>query len=123
MIEKIERTSVIFLAVMIFVSIFLKRPVATFSLALGGVLAVINFWLLAHIVTKMINFSGRGRFALMVQAFFKFILLLALLWVILVYTSIDPVFLVMGLSVVILAILRESCGCGCSKTNSCSDQR
>lgn len=121
MIEKVERTSVIFLAIMIFVSIFLKRPLATFSLALGGALAIINFWLLVGIVTKILNFSGRGRFVLMVQAFFKFILLLALLWAILVYTTIDPLFLVIGLSVVILAILRESCGCGCSKENSCSN--
>ncbi len=121
MVEKIERTSIIFLSLMIFVSIFLKRPVATFSLALGGALAIINFWLLAGIITRILKFSGSGRFVLMAQAFFKFILLLALLWAILVYTSIDPLFLVIGLSVVILAILRESCGCGCSKEKSCSN--
>lgn len=83
-------------------------PATAVGLVAGGLLSIANLWILARLVVKATAFDDVHWAGLLGQLLFKFGLLGACLWVLVVPLSIDVFGLLVGLSVVLLgAILSQ----------------
>jgi len=82
-------------------------PGAT-GVAAGGLLALANFWVLARIVVKLTSGEEVAPAILIGRLFAKFVGLAAVLGVLVLVVEIDPIGLLLGLSVVVVAVIAAS---------------
>lgn len=99
----IERRNWKLLIVMVVASGFFRSFWLSGSLALGGAISVANFWGLRVIIERAL--ATRPRFLL--TLFLKFLGLLGLLFLLIVYGNVHKVAFVVGLSVAFLSVTWE----------------
>lgn len=99
----IERRNLKILIVMLVASGFFRSFWLSGSLALGGAISVANFWGLRVIIEKAL--ATRPRF--LVTLFFKFLALLGMLFLLIVYGNVHKVAFAVGLSVAFLSVSWE----------------
>ncbi len=74
----------------------------------GGLLALANFWVLARIVVKLTSGEEVPPAILIGRLFAKFAGLAAVLGVLVLVVEVDPIGLLLGLSVVVAAVIAAS---------------
>lgn len=99
----IERRGLVILAVFLVASGFFRSFWLSSSLAMGGVISMFNFWGLRTIIEKALNTRPRFLLAL----FIKFLLLLGVLFLLIVYANVHKVAFAVGLSVAFISITWE----------------
>ncbi len=105
---RIQRLSLLLLAVAILVSLFVGGTSVVLGVALGGGLAAANFYALRRIVGGLIaGGSGRKLATLTVLLTLKFGVLGVLLYLVITRLPVNPLALLAGISVVVLAIFIE----------------
>lgn len=111
-VERIERSAWALGALLIGASLLLRSATVTAGLALGVTLAVLNYRYLVRFVRKLLDPAKpplpRLRFALYLC---KYAVSAAVVVIALKYRIADPIALLVGASVLLPAILRESFGC------------
>ena len=95
----------IFILGSIAVAVFIRDVMAFFSFAVASAIVIFNFRLLKNIITKLVLKQEIGKKDLLITLPLKFILLLGILTVIVVYGNIKPAYFLMGLSTVFVSIL------------------
>jgi hypothetical protein len=78
------------------------------GVAAGGLLALANFWIVARIVVKLTSGEEVAPAILIGRLFAKFIGLGAAVGVLVMVVEVDPIGLVLGLSVVVAAVIAAS---------------
>lgn len=105
-ITQVERCNLaIFILGSIAVAVFIRDLMAFFSFAVASAIVIFNFRLLKNIITKLVLKQEISKKDLFLTLPAKFILLLGLLSVIVVYGNIKPFYFLMGLSTVFVSIL------------------
>ncbi len=105
-ITQVERCNLaIFILGSIAVAVFIRDLMAFFSFAVASAIVIFNFRLLKNIITKLVLKQEISKKDLFLTLPAKFILLLGLLTVIVVYGNIKPFYFLMGLSTVFVSIL------------------
>lgn len=105
-VTQVERFNlVIFILGSIAVAVFIRDVMAFFSFAVASAIVILNFRLLKNIIAKLILKQEIGKKDLLITLPLKFILLLGILTVIVVYGNIKPAYFLMGLSTVFVSIL------------------
>lgn len=99
----IERRGLVILALFLVASGLFRSVWLSGSLALGGVISMINFWGLRTIIEKALE--NRPRF--LIALFIKFLLLLGVLFLLIVYANVHKVAFVVGLSVAFISVTWE----------------
>ena len=105
-IPSIERNNAIILAVLTLGSIYFKSLAVTLGVLAGGIIIIVNFWLLRKIVERIIKKADKGAFFAL-SYIFKFIALSAILFAIIYSGVVDIIGLIVGLSTVFLGIALE----------------
>ena len=103
LLSDIERRGVVILAVLLVASGLFRSFWLSGSLAIGGVISMINFWGLRTIIEKALKTRPRFLFAL----FIKFLVLLGILFLLVVYANVHKVAFVIGLSVAFISVTWE----------------
>ena len=111
-VARIERTAWAIGALLVAASVLLRSATITAGVALGVLVAVLNYRYLVRFVRSLLD-SGvrslsRGRYLLY---FCKYAVSGAAVVAALKYRIADPIALLVGASVLLPAILRESVGC------------
>ena len=105
-VNQVERCNLaIFILGSIAVAVIIRDVMAFFSFAVASAIVIFNFRLLKNIITKLVLKQEIGKKDLLITLPLKFILLLGILTVIVVYGNIKPVYFLMGLSTVFVSIL------------------
>ncbi len=105
-ITQVERCNLaIFVVGSIVVAFLIRDLMAFFSFAVASAIVILNFRLLKNIITKLVLKQEIGRKDLLITLPAKFILLLGILTVIVVYGNVKAVYFLMGLSTVFVSIL------------------
>ena len=105
-VNQVERCNLaIFILGSIAVAVFIRDVMAFFSFAVASAIVIFNFRLLKNIITKLVLKQEIGKKDLLITLPLKFILLLGILTVIVVYGNIKPIYFLMGLSTVFVSIL------------------
>ena len=99
------RTAVIG-AVAIVASLPFGEKWISLSVALGVMIAIINFWLLQRVVRGFVEGMGSKGW-LLFQSLGKFVVLGVTLWWLLTKTSVEPLALLVGLSSILVPLFRE----------------
>ncbi|MDY6853896.1 MAG: ATP synthase subunit I [Thermodesulfobacteriota bacterium] len=99
----IERNNAIIFAVLALGSIFFKSLAVTLGVVIGGIIIIVNFWFLRKIAERIIKKSDKGAFFVF-SYIFKFIALIAILFVVIYSGIVDIIGLIVGLSTVFLGI-------------------
>jgi hypothetical protein len=110
-VERIERTAWVFGGFLLAASLLLRTPAVSTGVALGVLIAVLNYRYLVRFVRSLLESGARSlpraRFAL---HFCKYAVSAAVIVAALKYRIADPIALLAGASVLLPAILRESAG-------------
>jgi hypothetical protein len=105
-VNQVERCNLaIFILGSIAVAVIIRDVMAFFSFAVASAIVIFNFRLLKNIIAKLVLKQEIGKKDLLITLPLKFILLLGILTVIVVYGNIKPVYFLMGLSTVFVSIL------------------
>jgi len=105
-VTQVERCNLaIFILGSIAVAIFIRDIMAFFSFAVASAIVTLNFRLLKNIITKLILKQEISKKDLLITLPAKFLLLLGVLTVVVVYGNIKPVYFLMGVSTVFVSIL------------------
>jgi hypothetical protein len=78
------------------------------GVAVGGVIALANFWVLARIVVKLTSGEDVPPALLIGRLFAKFTGIGVVLGVLILVVEVDPLGLLLGLSVVVAAVIAAS---------------
>ncbi len=109
---RIERTAWMLGALIVAASVLLRSATITAGVALGVLVAVLNYRYLVRFVRLLVDSGARslprGRYLLY---FSKYLVSGVAIVAALKYRVADPIALLVGASVVLPAILRESIGC------------
>ncbi len=100
----IEKRSVQVLAVLLLGSLWFYTWAVSLGVLLGGAVAILNFHWLWLILDKVI-FDKQWLYG--IQVFFKFLVLVFVIFVILRYTEVNPIAFVAGSSALLAGILYE----------------
>ena len=105
-VNQVERCNLaIFILGSIAVAVIIRDVMAFFSFAVASAIVIFNFRLLKNIIAKLVLKQEIGKKDLLITLPLKFILLLGILTVIVVYGNIKPIYFLMGLSTVFVSIL------------------
>lgn len=105
-VTQVERCNLaLFILGSIAVAVVVRDIMAFFSFAVASAIVIFNFRLLKNIIAKLVLKQEISRKDLLISLPAKFILLLGILTVIVVYGNIKPVYFLMGLSTVFVSIL------------------
>jgi hypothetical protein len=105
-VTQVERCNLaIFILGSIAVAVFIRDIMAFFSFAVASAIVTLNFRLLKNIITKLILKQEISKKDLLITLPAKFLLLLGVLTVVVVYGNIKPVYFLMGVSTVFVSIL------------------
>ncbi len=104
----IEKLALVLVALATLISLFVADFSFTLGLAVGGVLAVGNFYALRRLMTGIMESKSSPRQALLtILLLFKFGVLGALLYLIIVFLPVDAVGMLLGVSLVVTSIFIE----------------
>ncbi|UCD85437.1 MAG: ATP synthase subunit I [Deltaproteobacteria bacterium] len=104
-IRNIEKLSLILLLVFTLISlVFVSLPI-TLGVLLGGAIVIGNFYWLSRLLEKALNGEGVSKLSLAVNFFVKSAFLLGSVILVILYTKVDPIALLAGLTTIIIAIL------------------
>jgi hypothetical protein len=110
-VDRIERTAWVLGGLLLAASLLLRSAAVTAGVALGVLVAVLNYRYLVRFVRTLVDSGARslprGRYALY---FCKYAVSAAAIVAALKYRIADPIALLAGASVLLPAILRESAG-------------
>jgi len=110
-VERIERTAWLLGGLMLVASLLLRSPAVSAGVAIGVLVAVLNYRYLVRFVRTLLQSGARSlpraRYALY---FCKYAVSAAVIVVALRHRIADPIALLAGASVLLPAILRESAG-------------
>ncbi len=93
-------TSVVLLAG----SLFFRSVQLTLGVFAGAFLAYINFMVQQRIVVKMTSETSQKKISTVLLAFFKFILLASVVFMLLYSKQVDPIGLIIGLSSIVITL-------------------
>jgi nitrate reductase NapE component len=99
----IERNNTIILLVLTLGSLCCKSHTVTLGVLLGGVIVILNFWLLRRIVEGGLR-KSKNRPALVMSYFLKFAALVAVIFWVIYSGIVDTLGFVVGLSTVFIGI-------------------
>ena len=103
---QVERCNLaIFILGSIAVAVFIRDLMAFFSFTVASAIVILNFRLLKNIIIKLVLKQEMSKKDLFLTLPAKFILLLGILTVIVVYGNIKPFYFLIGLSTVFASIL------------------
>lgn len=110
-VERIERSAWAIGALLVGASLLLRSVAVTAGVALGVIVAVLNYRYLVRFVRALVSANARSlprsRYALYLC---KYAVSAVVLVIALKYRIVDPIALLVGASVLLPAILRESLG-------------
>ncbi len=98
----------IILLVLSTASSFLMSYSFSAGVFLGGLLAVTNFHVLQHTITKVFLPDGKmkkGKFSIIVKSYLRLLALGVVIYILIVKSVVDPVGLAVGVSTVVLSII------------------
>ena len=101
--SSIERKNLIILPVLTLGSIWFQSPRATLGVLLGGVISILNFWLLRRIIQGGLQ-SRENRPAFAMSYVLKFAALVAVVFLVICSHVVDALGFVIGLSTVFVSI-------------------
>ncbi len=105
-VTQVERCNIAILVLgSIAIAVFVRDLMAFFSFAVASAIVTFNFRLLKNIITKLVLRQEINKRDLFITLPAKFILLLGILIVIVVYGNVKPFYFIMGLSTVFVSIL------------------
>lgn len=97
----------IILLVLASASYFLMNPAFTLGIVSGGIIIIANFNFLQHTIRKAFSSEGamtRGKRSIVVRYYLRLFLLALVLYPLVARGLVDPVGLVVGLSIVVISI-------------------
>ncbi len=104
-IRNIEKLSLILLLVFTLISlVFVSLPI-TLGVFLGGAIVIGNFYWLSRLLEKALSSEEVSKLSLAVNFFIKSAFLLGSVILVILYTKVDPIALLAGLTTIIVAIL------------------
>jgi hypothetical protein len=104
--REIERINVVILCLGSLLTLFLSSQFNYFlSFALGSAIMSLNFRILKGIVEKSLLSQNIERKGLLIKLPLKFLGLLALISLVLIYGNVHPIYFLLGLSTVLLSII------------------
>lgn len=103
----IERNNVIVCLVLTMGSVIYKSPAITLGVFLGGVIVILNFWLLRRIIERGLIKTSKVRPAFVLSYFFKFAVLAAVIFLLINYRVVSTPGLAVGLSTVFGGIVLD----------------
>jgi hypothetical protein len=107
-VQRIEKLSALLVGIATLGSLAFRDHRITLGVAAGGVLATLNFWALRRILQGIVQSRNpRRQLFLGLLLMLKLGLVAALIFVAVKYLPIDPIALLAGISVVVLAIFIE----------------
>lgn len=105
-VTQVERCNmVIFLLGSIGIGVLTRDVMAFFSFAVASAIVILNFRLLKRIIGRLILRQEIARKDLFLTLPAKFLLLLGILTVVVIYGNINPLYFLLGLSTVFISIL------------------
>ncbi len=104
-IKDIERLSLILLLIFTLISLFFVSLPVTLGVFLGGAIVIGNFHWLSRLVEKALISEGGSKVSLIINFFLKSAFLLGSVILVTVYTKVDPIALLTGLTTIIIAVL------------------
>ncbi len=104
-IKDIERLSLILLLIFTLISLFFVSLPVTLGVFLGGAIVIGNFHWLSRLVEKALISEGGSKVSLIINFFLKSAFLLGSVILVTVYTKVDPIALLAGLTTIIIAVL------------------
>ncbi len=105
-ITQVERCNIaVFVLGSLAIAVLIRDLMAFFSFAVASAIVIFNFRLLKHIISRLILKQEIGKKDLFLALPAKFLLLLGLLTVVVVYGNVKIAYFLMGLSTVFISIL------------------
>jgi hypothetical protein len=104
-IKDIERLSLILLLIFTLISLFFVSLPVTLGVFLGGAIVIGNFHWLSRLVEKALSSEGGSKASLIINFFLKSAFLVGSVILVTVYTKVDPIALLTGLTTIIIAVL------------------
>lgn len=104
-IKDIERLSLILLLIFTLISLFFVSLPVTLGVFLGGAIVIGNFHWLSRLVEKALSSEGGSKISLIINFFLKSAFLLGSVVLVTIYTRVDPIALLTGLTTIIIAVL------------------
>jgi hypothetical protein len=108
-VQRIERLAALLVAIVTLASLVLRDHRITLGVALGGAVAVLNFWGLRRILQGIVRAQGRKQALLGLLLSLKFGALAAALYLVIRVAPVHPIALLVGISTVVIAIFVEGC--------------
>ena len=103
----IERNNLIVCLVLTMGSVIYKSFAITLGVFLGGVIVILNFWLLRRIIERGLIKTSKVRPAFLLSYFFKFAVLAAVIFMLINYRVVSTPGLAVGLSTVFGGIVLD----------------
>ena len=100
----VEKANVFLASVAVLVSLYGRSFKLTFSIFLGFFIVAINFWFLKKIIFDLMD-SKSNKVRLAVMLGIKYVMLLGLLGISIVYFNLHLVGLLVGISTLVIAII------------------
>lgn len=103
----IERYNIIILLILTLGSLVYKSLAITLGVFLGGVIIVINFWLIHRIIERGLLGQSKSRPIFALSYFVKFAVLATVIFVLITSQIINTLGLVVGLSTVFMSVVLD----------------
>ncbi len=103
----IERNNLIVCLVLTMGSVIYKSSAITLGVFFGGVIVILNFWLLRRIIERGLVKTSKVRPAFLLSYFFKFAVLAAVIFILINYRVVSTPGLAVGLSTVFGGIVLD----------------
>ncbi len=103
-IKSIQVGTLITSGVLLLGSLFFRSVQLTMGVFAGAFLALTNFIVLQRIVVKMTSDTSQKKTSTVLLAFFKFIILAMVVFVLLYSKQVDPIGLIIGLSSIVITL-------------------
>ena len=104
-IKDIERLSLVLLLIFTLISLFFVSLPVTLGVFLGGVIVIGNFYWLSRLVEKALSSEGGSKVSLIINFFLKSAFLLGSVVLVTLFTKVDHIALLTGLTTIIVAVL------------------
>ncbi len=104
-IKDIERLSLVLLLIFTLISLFFVSLPVTLGVFLGGAIVIGNFYWLSRLVEKALSTEGSSKVSLIINFLLKSAFLLGSVVLVTLYTKVDLIALLTGLTTIIIAVL------------------
>lgn len=103
----IERYNILVLLVLSLGSLIFKSLAITLGVFLGGIIIVLNFWLMRRIIERGLLGQSKGKPIFVLSYFVKFSVLAAIIFILITSQIINTLGLVVGLSTVFISVILD----------------